>query len=235
MFEILIVDDEKKLASFLLRGLVSEGYHCTTADSIDTLQEVLAYKDIDLIILDRMLGSDDSIEIIPALRQRHRNLRILMLSALHDVDDKVAGLRLGADDYLGKPFDFEELLARISALLRREISDKEESSWLEHGHLRMHKDNHKAFIRSSEVLLTRLEFQLVLFLLNNPERALSRERIISKVWSQQEDTLTNIVDVYIRRIRSKFDQALAKESIDLSSGEFIETVRGIGYRLGPCR
>lgn len=234
MANILIVEDEKRLAAFLLRGLTAEGYGCHAVTTIEQLYDHLETQSTDLIILDRMLGSIDSIEVIPALNNRYPNTKILMLTALDAIDDRVAGLRQGADDYLGKPFDFEELLARTESLLRRQNVIKSSEKILEKGRLTLYPDNKKALVGQTEIALTKLEFELLTFFMINPDKVLSRERILNRVWSIQNETMTNVVDVYIRRLRKKIDESLNQAGTIGDANDFIETVRGSGYRLGNC-
>ena len=237
MINILVVEDEKKLANFLLRGLSNEGYHC---DWVGLYAEVLphiARSDCDVILLDRLMQNQDTLDLVPKIREHKPQVMILMLTALHDIEQKVLGLRAGADDYLGKPFDFDELLARVEALLRRANSDNESASFnheLRQGLLTMQVSAQRVWVAEDEVELTQLEFQVLRYFLNNPNTVLSRERILSKVWGSMSDPLTNIVDVYIRRIRKKLAAAAVKHRAEAAES-FIETIRGAGYRLGHCQ
>ncbi|WP_103654419.1 response regulator transcription factor [Agarilytica rhodophyticola] len=233
MANILIVEDEKKLADFLHRGLEGEGYCCDWVATVDELLSRLNGDTYDLILLDRMLGDADTIDYLTHIRQKQPQVMILVLTALHEIEDKVEGLHAGADDYLGKPFDFDELLARILALLRRTKNFiKDDSEILEQGVLQINIESQRILLNKSQVGLTQLEFRLLKLFLSNPEKVLTRERILSKIWGTNSDPMTNIVDVYIRRLRKKLSESAA---LPQDSGEiFIETVRGAGYRLGSC-
>lgn len=234
MTNILVIEDEKKLANFLLRGLSNEGYHC---EWVSLYSEILARVercDCEVILLDRLMQSNDTLDLISSIRERQPKAMILMLTALHGIEQKVLGLRAGADDYLGKPFDFDELLARVEAVLRRStiVEEPQQQSLLK-GLLKMHVDAQRVWVADTEVELTQLEFQILRYFLTNPNSVLSRERILSKVWGSMSDPLTNIVDVYIRRIRKKLTRALPQSSAEITDS-FVETVRGAGYRLGAC-
>ncbi len=177
-----------------------------------------------LIILDRLFADDDSIKEIQNIRQKVPHAMLLLLTALDDVSERVAGLKHGADDYLCKPFDFDELLARIEALARRSgMRSENERSELSIGTLRIDRENRLAFSRNVELNLTKIEFDLLLYFAENEGKVLSRERILNRVWSTQSDPLTNIVDVYISRLRQKIDAPQSKS--------FIQTLRGNGYRM----
>lgn len=235
MINILLIEDEKKLANFLLRGLSNEGYHCEWVSLYsDILGQVESF-DCEVILLDRLMQTNDTLDLMPSIRERQPKAMILMLTALHDIEQKVLGLRAGADDYLGKPFDFDELLARIEALLRRSSTeDKPLQQGLGQGLLKMHVEAQRVWVADAEVELTQLEFQVLRYFLSNPNMVLSRERILSKVWGSMSDPLTNIVDVYIRRIRKKLASAVPEPDAEAAES-FIETIRGAGYRLGACK
>lgn len=237
MKKILVVEDEAKLASFLTRGLQAEGYDCIwVAQAQDILPQV-SNQHFALVILDRLMQGQDNINLVPQLRQLQPEAMILVLTALHDIDDKVDGLKAGADDYLGKPFDFDELLARIEALLRRTERNtcSNTSHKIEQGGLTLSPDSQRVWVFAQEVELTHLEFALLRYFLSNPDRVLSRERILSKVWSTTTDPMTNIVDVYIRRLRQKLTLAAQASEPNIGGEHFIQTLRGTGYRLGRCQ
>ncbi|HET8817252.1 MAG TPA: response regulator transcription factor [Pseudidiomarina sp.] len=217
---VLIVEDEQRLAQFLLKGLTAEGYRCDHASDGRVGLQLAVAGDYDVIILDRMLPQKDGLAVLHELRQRGIVTRVLMLTALNETDDKILGLRAGADDYLGKPFDFDELVARIEALGRRTAPSVTQT--LQCGAITLDADKHLAFLDDALLELTSKEFDLLKFFLKHPNTALSRERILNKVWGTHEDPLTNIVDVYIRRLRLKLNDV---------DNTLIETVRGVGYRL----
>ncbi len=233
MTSILIVEDEEKVANFLFRGLKNEGLECQWASTSEDMFSALAVDQYDLILLDRLLATLDTIDLLPQIKQKQPSAMILMLTALHDIEDKVSGLRAGADDYLGKPFDFDELLARVEALVRRNQKKEKTKQELTKGHLRLELEAQRVWVANKEVELTQLEFQLLRYFLNNPDKALSRERILNKVWGNTSDPMTNIVDVYIRRLRKKLSETASDSELGASE-QFIQTLRGAGYRLGPC-
>lgn len=225
--KILIADDEQPLINFLLRGLRAEGYECA---SLNALHEVLPYvkkHSPPVIVLDRLFGSEDSLSIIEALKALPSPPMILMLTALDDISERVKGLQTGADDYLCKPFDFDEFLARVTALKR--LSEKlhrlvAQQSSLRLGGLEIRQDERIALLNSIEISLTKIEFEMLLYLTDNQKKVLSRERILSRVWQSHSNPQTNIVDVYISRLRRKLD---SDPSIT------IQTLRGNGYRFSP--
>ncbi len=217
--KILIVEDEERLASFLFRGLKAEGYFCDVATDGEKALQACLYGDYELVILDRMLPKKDGMYVLTKIKEKKPETKVLMLTALDDTEDRILGLRSGADDYLGKPFDFEELLARIEALSRRFAQHAEDL--LKSGDVVMDVDQRLVWKNNIVVKLTQMEFDLLRYFLTNQGKVLSREKILSRVWSNSEDPMTNIVDVYIRRIRVKLND----------DGSFIETVRGVGYRI----
>ena len=217
--KILIVEDEERLASFLFRGLKAEGYFCDVATDGEKALQACLYGDYELVILDRMLPKKDGMYVLTKIKEKKPETKVLMLTALDDTEDRILGLRSGADDYLGKPFDFEEPLARIEALSRRFAQHAEDL--LKSGDVVMDVDQRLVWKNNIVVKMTQMEFDLLRYFLTNQGKVLSREKILSRVWSNSEDPMTNIVDVYIRRIRVKLND----------DGSFIETVRGVGYRI----
>jgi DNA-binding response OmpR family regulator len=202
---ILVVEDDARVADFLLRGLGAEGYRVQLARTGPEGLELARSSELSLLLLDLMLPGLSGLELCQTLRAEGHHVPVLMLTALSNTEDKVSGLRLGADDYLTKPFAFEELLARIEALLRR-------------GRERME------VTRAGKLVpLTAKELAFLELLMAAPGRVYSRERILSNVWGTNEDPLTNIVDVYVRRLRGKIDEG--------HSVALLKTVRGLGYRL----
>lgn len=229
---ILIVEDDSRVADFLDRGLRAEGYSVQVVrngiDGLSKARETAAHTDSHqsptLLILDVMLPGMTGLEICHTLRATGVQMPILMLSALCGLEDRVAGLRLGADDYLAKPFAFEELLVRITALMRRSRQiTPAESMQLVVADLVLDRQSMRVTRAGRSIALTARELALLELLMSVPGRLFSRERILSNVWGTNEDPLTNIVDVYIRRLRSKIDEN--------SSKPLIHTVRGLGYRL----
>ncbi len=220
--KILIVEDEQKIARFLELELKYEGYDVVIANNGRDGLEKGRGEDVELIILDLMLPGLSGIEVCRRLRQTS-DVPIIMLTAKDDISDKVTGLDIGADDYMTKPFAVEELLARIRVLLKRSKNSREksESSSIEIGKLKLCKNNYKVEYDSENVDLTKKEFELLEFMMINKNIVLTREKILDKVWGYDYFGDTNIIDVYVRYLRSKIDQ---KYNINL-----IETVRGVGY------
>lgn len=220
--KILIVEDEHKIARFLELELKYEGYEVEIADNGREGLEKGKSEDVSLIILDLMLPGLSGIEVCRRIRQTS-DVPIIMLTAKDDISDKVTGLDIGADDYMTKPFAVEELLARIRVLLKRKYVSKakDESDVLEIGKLKLYNNNYRVEYDNENIELTKKEFELLEFMLINKNIVLTREKILDKVWGYDYFGDTNIIDVYIRYLRSKIDQ---KYNINL-----IETVRGVGY------
>ncbi|WP_423596946.1 response regulator transcription factor [Roseateles sp. MS654] len=220
---LLVIEDDPRIADFLSRGLGAEGYTVEIATTgTDGLARARA-SDPGLVILDLMLPGLGGLELCQTLRAEGRHVPILMLTALDSTGDKVRGLRLGADDYLAKPFDFEELLARIVALQRRGREQRAEAATLEVADLVLDRERMQAQRAGRPIALTAKELAFLELLMSAPGRLFSRERILSNVWGVNVDPLTNIVDVYVRRLRAKIDQG---HELPL-----LKTVRGLGYRL----
>lgn len=226
--KILIVEDEQKIARFLELEFNYEGYIVEIAnDGREGLNKGLN-NDIDLIVLDIMLPKLSGIEVCRRIRQTSE-VPIIMLTAKDDVCDKIVGLDTGADDYMTKPFAVEELLARIRVLLKRKcINNKNVNSYTNDNIIKkdllvLNKDSYKVIYDEEMIELTKKEFELLEYLLENRDIVLSREKILNKVWGYDYYGDTNIIDVYIRYLRSKIDQ---KYNIKL-----IETIRGVGYTI----
>jgi len=217
---ILVVEDEKRIADFLTRGLQGAGYAVDAAPNGMTALDFIHATDYDLVILDIMLPDLDGLKILEKIRNRKVGPPVLILSARGAVDDRVKGLELGADDYLTKPFAFVELLARVRALLRRGQPTPER---LVVGDLTLDCIRRKVVRSSESIELAPKEFGILEYMMRNKGRPLSRTMIVEHVWDMDYDGLTNIVDVYIRHLRSKID--------DRFSRKLIQTVRGIGYMI----
>lgn len=223
--KVLIADDERPLLNFIARGLSAEGFDCVTVSELYQVSIQAHQHQPDVIVLDRLFGDEDSVKELSVIRQRSPRSRLLLLTALDDIDERVNGLRAGADDYLCKPFDFEELLARVQALGRRlDAPSPDTESVIRQGNISLDLGSRLVSCDDLEIPLTSLEFDLLTFLMQNHGKALSRERILNKVWGQQSEPMTNIVDVYVSRLRQKLDQPSPAESV-------IQTVRGLGYRF----
>ena len=217
---ILVVEDEKKVASFIQRGLEAEHYQVDVAHDGEAALTLALQEDYDLLILDVMLPKRDGLSVVHELRARRRQLPVLLLTARTAVSDKVAGLDGGADDYLTKPFEFAELLARVRALLRRGSTAP---AVLAVADLRLDPSTRQVVRGGRSIELTAREYALLEFFLRNPGRVLSRAIIAQHVWGVSFDTFTNVIDVYVNYLRRKVDA-----DFDL---KLIHTVRGAGYVL----
>ena len=220
---ILIVEDETRIADFLQRGLRAEGHFCVVAGDGEEGLSLALNGDFDLILLDLMLPGMHGHELCQQLRINMLNTPLIILTAMDSVDDIVTGLRLGADDYMTKPFSFEELLARVESVMRRSSAQAVEDPCLRTGPLVFDRQSLRVLVDDEEVHLTAKELAILELLMSNPGTLFSRERILSNVWGLNMDPLTNIVDVYIGKLRKKIDPD-RRHSL-------IETVRGLGYRL----
>lgn len=216
----LVVEDEKRIADFLQRGLESAGYAIDVAGDGQRALDLAHAVDYDLVILDMMLPDMDGLRVLEKIRNRKTSPPVLILSARGTVDDRVRGLELGADDYLVKPFAFVELLARVRVLLRRGQPTPER---LQVGDLILDCIRRRVTRAGEAIELAPKEFSILEYMMRNRGRPLSRTMIVEHVWDMDYDGLTNIVDVYIRHLRSKID--------DKSAEKLIHTVRGIGYML----
>jgi len=220
---ILIVEDETRIADFLQRGLRAESHFCLIANDGETGLSLAMEGDFDLILLDLMLPGIHGHEVCQQLRMKQVNTPLIILSAMDSLDDVIAGLRMGADDYMTKPFSFEELLARIEAVMRRNSAITEQEQTLKAGPLVFDRKSLRFFVDGAEIKLTAKELAIIELLMSNPRTLFSRERILNNVWGLNMDPLTNVVDVYIGKLRKKIDSG--------SDSSMIETVRGMGYRL----
>ncbi|AZU60701.1 response regulator transcription factor [Neobacillus mesonae] len=219
---ILVVEDEEKIARLLELELEYEGYTVTKA--LDGIEGLEAYrtKDWDLILLDVMLPGLSGIEILRRIRANDSHTPVLLLTAKDSVEDKVSGLDLGANDYITKPFQIEELLARIRSALRfKPVEQQEEADWLAIADLKLNEKTREVVKGGAQIELTPREFDLLAFLLKNKRQVLQREQILEAVWGYDFLGDTNVVDVYIRYLRKKVDIP--------SEPSLIHTVRGVGY------
>jgi len=220
---ILVVEDEQRLARLLRRVLMEERQTVDLVHDGAGALEMGLSGTFDLIILDLMLPDLDGISICKELRASRVMTPILMLTARGAVEDRVAGLNAGADDYLGKPFAMEELLARVNALLRRGSRATELNTVLQVGDLTLDLMRHEVQRDGRVIDLTPKEFALLEYLMQNAGRALSRTQIIDHVWRYDLETLSNVVDMYIHYLRDKIDRGFARP--------LIKTVRGVGYKV----
>jgi len=216
---ILIVEDEKRISSFVEKGLAAAGYTPTVvANGLDALDYV-ATGSFDLVLLDVGLPGIDGFEVLARLRTRGETMPIIMLTARTSVDDTVSGLDGGANDYLPKPFKFDELVARIRLRLRESGQQVAEESVLRHGELSLDLKTRRVSVGQQSMDLSAREFALAEQFLRHPDQVLSREQLLSRVWGFDFDPGSNVVDVYVRYLRGKI------------GAQRIETVRGMGYRL----
>jgi heavy metal response regulator len=218
---ILVVEDEKKVASFIQRGLEGEGFSVEVAYDGESGVEIGSEGNFDLILMDVMLPKMDGLQAIKALREKGVESPVLCLTAKDTVEDIVAGLDSGSDDYLTKPFAFAELLARVRALVRR--GTQERGAEITYADLRLDPVAHKVWRSDSEIDLTAKEYALLEFFMRNPETTLTRTMIAEHVWDYTFDSFTNIIDVYVNYLRKKVDRDY--------TNKLIHTVRGIGYVL----
>lgn len=218
--QILIIEDETKIAEFLAKGLNESGYLSSIAHDGLTALTLLQEKNFDLVILDVMLPEIDGWQVLKTLRTFSK-IPVLMLTAKDHVLDRVKGLELGADDYLIKPFSYIELLARIKSLLRRSV--KTESEYYQIENLILYRLERTVYRNQQKIDLSAKEFLLLHLLIQHQGELLSRSQIASEVWNINFDTDTNVVDVAIRRLRAKID--------DHFQPKLIHTIRGMGYRL----
>jgi len=217
----LVVEDEPKLAALLRRGLVEEGYAADVAQTGEDALWMARATPYDAIVLDVMLPGRDGVDVCRELRSSGVWSPILMLTARDGVDDRVAGLDGGADDYLTKPFSFAELLARVRALTRR--GQPERPAVVQVGSLRLDPAARRVWRGDVELVLSRTEFALLEAFLRRPGRVLTRLELLDAAWDRGYENRSNVVDVYVRRLRGKVDRPFGARSL--------ETVRGVGYRL----
>jgi two-component system, OmpR family, response regulator len=218
---VLIVEDEPKMAALIRRGLREESYAADVASNGDDALWMAAATEYDAIVLDVLLPGTNCFDVCRELRQKGVWSPVLMLTARDSVDDRVAGLDAGADDYLTKPFSFIELLARLRALARR--PPLERPTVLEVGDLRLDPATHQAWRGDAELELSAKEFRILEAFMRRPGHVLSRLHLLEHCWDYGYENRSNVVDVYVRYLREKIDRPFGKKSI--------ETVRGAGYRL----
>ncbi|MEL6102603.1 MAG: response regulator transcription factor [Pseudomonadota bacterium] len=220
---ILLIEDETRVADFIRRGLAAEGWSVHHAPDGETGIEMIAIHDFDVVLLDLMLPGISGQSVCQKLRARKNTTPILMLSALDAIEERVEGLKIGADDYLPKPFDFDELVARIEALHRRAKSFdcQTDNPTIDKGGIVFDRSSLIVTVHGNEIELSSKERDLLLLFLTNAGRVLSRERILNAVWGVNADPMTNIVDVYVGRLRRKLGDQAGR----------IVTLRNVGYRF----
>lgn len=222
---ILLIEDDARVAAFVRQGLEEEGYLVDWAERAASGLARALHEPFDLVLLDIRLPDGSGIDVCREIRQRHAALPILMLTALDAVEDRVRGLRAGADDYLPKPFAFDELLARIEALLRRARLEPAETVYRD-GALTLEPASRTCRCGGRPLDLTAREFDLLAYFLARKNQALTRDDLHRDVWGNDFDRGTNLIDVYVGYVRRKLREA--------GCGGEIETVRGVGYRYVPA-
>ena len=221
---ILVVEDDPNVGELLVRALKAEGQSVVLAMAAHEALGVTERQDFDVIVADVMLPDISGRELCVELRARGINTPVVMLTALDSVEDKVDGLRAGADDYLTKPFDLDELFARLEALVRRASGGQAPPSrYLVGGDIRMDLETFEVTRFGELIKITPTEFAVLQVLMEAPDKVLSRSYIVNRAWGHDDDPLTNVVDVYVRRLRKKLD-------LDPETGP-IRSVRGHGYRF----
>lgn len=222
MAKIFIVEDERRIARFLQMELEHEGFQTANESNGLRAYERIIQEDYDLVLLDIMLPGMDGLTICKNVRKLS-DIPIIMLTAKDEINDKVTGLDIGADDYITKPFAIQELLARIRAALRKRNNNikQDEPSVFTFKNITVYLERHEVMVNDTVVELTKKEYDLLLYMLQNHDHVLSREQILQSIWGYEYMGDTNVVDVYIRYLRSKID--------DEFNEKYIHTVRGIGY------
>ncbi len=219
--KILIIEDEKYIADFLKLSLSRLGHIVELSYDGEKGYELALASNYDILLLDLMLPSRSGMSLLRGLRENNINTPVILLSAQNSTENKIEGLELGADDYLPKPFSFDELNARINALLRRTRASY--STFLHFGELALDTVKHLAMVGSVEIKLTRREYSLLEYLMKNQNKVMTREDITVHTWNESKES--NVVDVYIKRLRTKLGK-------DFRGENFIKNIRSVGYVLG---
>ena len=224
---VLVVDDEPTIAEVVARYLERAGYRTRIAADGVAAIEAAARQRPDLVVLDLMLPRIDGLEVMRRLREQDRErIAVILLTAKGEESDRVTGLRLGADDYVVKPFSPAELVARVDAVLRRIDTSPEQEVAIEFGELRIDPAARRVFVRDEEALLTQREFDLLLFMARHPGQVFSRNQLMDAVWQYAFYSDTSTVTVHIRRLRTKLE-------LDPAQPDHVQTVWGVGYRFQP--
>ena len=223
---VLVVDDEVNIAELIGMAVRYEGWEPTVAHTGSKAVNAAKETRPDAVVLDVMLPDFDGMEVLRRMRSQHPDVPVLFLTARDSVEDRVAGLTAGGDDYVTKPFSLEEVIARLRALMRRSASVKTStSSVLKVGDLELDEDSHEVFRGEDEIHLTATEFELLRFLMRNPRRVLSKPQILDRVWNYDFGGQANVVELYISYLRKK---------VDVGRAPMIHTMRGAGYVLKPA-
>ena len=219
MSRILIAEDAERISSFISKGLQSAGFITTVATNGDQALALLRSSEFELLILDIGLPGTDGYEVMRQLRGTGNDIPIIVLTARDSVDDTVASFDQGADDYMSKPFSFEELLVRVKRRIQKPSGIADVENLLVHGDIELDRMSRRLTVGGQEFDLTSREHTMLEMFLNNPNQVLSREQILSRVWGLAHDPGSNVVDVYVRYLRQKL------------GSQRIQTVRGMGYKL----
>ncbi|MGI2906004.1 response regulator transcription factor [Tolypothrix sp. VBCCA 56010] len=218
---VLFVEDEAKIANFVRAGLKEQGFVVDYCDNGDEGYLRALDNEYDAIVLDIMVPGKDGLSILKQLRQQGRNAPVILLTARNELDDRLQGLNLGADDYIAKPFFVEELAARIHAVVRRSVGERQ--NILAVGPLKLDRITREVTCDQQAIELTSREFNLLEYLMRSPGRVFTRTQILEHVWGYDFNPNTNVVDVCIQRIRKKIDP--------IDQTNWIESIRGVGYRF----
>ncbi|NEU76521.1 response regulator transcription factor [Hassallia byssoidea VB512170] len=218
---VLFVEDEAKIANFVRAGLKEQGFVVDYCDNGDEGYLRALDNEYDAIVLDIMVPGKDGLSILKQLRQQGRNAPVILLTARNELDDRLQGLNLGADDYIAKPFFVEELAARIHAVVRRSVGERQ--NFLAVGSLKLDRITREVTCHQQAIELTSREFNLLEYLMRSPGRVFTRTQILEHVWGYDFNPNTNVVDVCIQRIRKKIDP--------IDETNWIESIRGVGYRF----
>ncbi|MEH1835784.1 MAG: response regulator transcription factor [Nostoc sp.] len=224
---VLFVEDEAKIANFVRAGLKEQGFVVDYCDNGDEGYLRALDNEYDVIVLDIMVPGKDGLSILKLLRRQGRNAPVILLTARNELDDRLQGLNLGADDYIAKPFFVEELAARIHAVVRRSVSERQNLLCV--GPLKLDRITREVTCNHQAIELTTREFNLLEYLMRSPGRVFTRTQILEHVWGYDFNPNTNVVDVCIQRIRKKIDP--------IAEVVWIESIRGVGYRFrkpDPC-
>ncbi|MEH2425083.1 MAG: response regulator transcription factor [Nostoc sp.] len=224
---VLFVEDEVKIANFVRAGLKEQGFVVDYCDNGDEGYLRALDNEYDVIVLDIMVPGKDGLSILKLLRRQGRNAPVILLTARNELDDRLSGLNLGADDYIAKPFFVEELAARIHAVVRRSVSERQNLLCV--GPLKLDRITREVTCNHQAIELTSREFNLLEYLMRSPGRVFTRTQILEHVWGYDFNPNTNVVDVCIQRIRKKIDP--------IDQAVWIESIRGVGYRFrkpDPC-
>ncbi|AVH62251.1 PhoB family transcriptional regulator [Nostoc sp. 'Peltigera membranacea cyanobiont' N6] len=221
LVNVLFVEDEAKIANFVRAGLKEQGFVVDYCDNGDEGYLRALENEYDVLVLDIMVPGKDGLSILKLLRRQGRNAPVILLTARNELDDRLEGLNLGADDYIAKPFFVEELAARIHAVVRRSVSERQ--NLLSVGPIKLDRITREVTCDRQAIELTSREFNLLEYLMRSPGRVFTRTQILEHVWGYDFNPNTNVVDVCIQRIRKKIDP--------IDEAVWIESIRGVGYRF----